>query len=99
MKPPTQLQHGIGSGIIISPEGYIITNNHVVDGATQIRVTLNDRRVFPAKLVGVDKLNDLAVIRIDAKNLSSIARVTRRSCIRGRRCWHSAVRSGTSSFL
>lgn len=73
MKPPTQLQHGIGSGIIISPEGYIITNDHVVDGATQIRVTLNDRRVFPAKLVGVDKLNDLAVIRIDAKNLTSIA--------------------------
>jgi serine protease Do len=73
MKPPAQMEHGIGSGIIISPEGYIVTNDHVVDGATQIRVTLNDRRVFPAKLVGVDKLNDIAVIRIDAKNLPSIA--------------------------
>jgi len=73
MKPQAQLQHGIGSGIIVSPEGYIVTNDHVVDGATQIRVTLNDRRVFPAKLVGVDKLNDIAVIRIDAKNLTSIA--------------------------
>jgi serine protease Do len=73
MKPPAQVEHGIGSGIIVSPEGYIVTNDHVVDGATQIRVTLNDRRVFPARLVGVDKLNDIAVIRIDAKNLTSIA--------------------------
>ena len=72
-KPQAQIEHGIGSGIIISPDGYIVTNDHVVDGATQIRVTLNDRRVFPAKLVGVDKLNDLAVIRIDAKDLTSIA--------------------------
>jgi len=73
MKPPAQVEHGIGSGIIVSPDGYIVTNAHVVDGATQIRVTLNDRRVFTAKLVGTDKLNDLAVIRIDAKNLASIA--------------------------
>src|ERR1035441_8210194 len=70
---PGQIERGIGSGIIVSPDGYIVTNAHVVDDATQIRVTLNDRRVFPAKLVGVDKLNDLAVIRIDAKNLTSIA--------------------------
>jgi serine protease Do len=73
MNPPNQVEHGIGSGIIISPDGYIVTNNHVVDGAMKINVTLDDRRVFPAKLVGVDKLNDLAVIKIDAKNLPSIA--------------------------
>ncbi len=73
MKPQAQIEHGIGSGVIVSPDGYIVTNAHVVDGATQIRVTLNDRRVFPAKLVGVDKLDDLAVIRIDAKGLTSIA--------------------------
>jgi serine protease Do len=72
MKPQPQFEHGIGSGAIVSPDGYIVTNYHVVDGATQIRVTLNDRRVFPAKLVGVDKLNDLAVIKIDAHNLASI---------------------------
>jgi len=72
MKPQPQFEHGIGSGAIVSPDGYIVTNDHVVDGATQIRVTLNDRRVFPAKLVGVDKLNDLAVIKIDAHNLPSI---------------------------
>ncbi len=72
MTPSPQIEHGIGSGIIISPDGYIVTNDHVVDSAMQIRVTMNDRRVFPAKLIGVDKLNDLAVIKIDAKDLPSI---------------------------
>jgi serine protease Do len=71
--PRSQLEHGIGSGIIISPDGYIVTNNHVVDGAVQIRVTLHDRRVLNAKLVGTDKLTDLAVIKVDAKDLPSIA--------------------------
>ena len=69
---PQQLEHGVGSGVIISPDGYIVTNGHVVEGATQMRVTLNDRRVFNAKLVGVDKLNDVAVIKIDAHDLPSI---------------------------
>ena len=68
-----QMQHGIGSGVIISPDGYIITNNHVVNGATQIRVTLNDRRILPAKVIGVDKLTDLAVIKVNATNLPAIA--------------------------
>ncbi|HUX43200.1 MAG TPA: trypsin-like peptidase domain-containing protein [Terracidiphilus sp.] len=68
-----QFEHGIGSGVIISPDGYILTNDHVVNGAVQIRVTLDDRRVFPAKLIGVDKLNDLAVIKIKADNLTPIA--------------------------
>jgi len=68
-----QIEHGVGSGIIISPDGYIVTNNHVVDGATNIKVTLNDRRILNAKVVGVDKLNDLAVIKVSASNLPSIA--------------------------
>jgi serine protease Do len=67
------LEHGIGSGIIISPDGYIVTNNHVVDGAVQIKVTLNDRRVMDAKVIGVDKLTDLAVIKIDGHDLPSLA--------------------------
>ena len=66
-----QIEHGVGSGIIISPDGYIVTNNHVVDGAMQIKVTLNDRRVLNAKVVGTDKLTDLAVLKVDAKNLPS----------------------------
>jgi serine protease Do len=68
-----QIEHGVGSGIIISPDGYIVTNNHVVDGATNIKVTLNDRRILSGKVVGVDKLNDLAVIKVNATNLPSIA--------------------------
>jgi serine protease Do len=73
MQQQPQIEHGIGSGIIVSPDGYIVTNNHVIQGATQIRVTLNDRRVLPAKLIGADKLTDLAVIKINEKNLPCIA--------------------------
>jgi serine protease Do len=75
MQGPTQpqIEHGVGSGIIISPDGYIVTNDHVVDGATQIKVTLKDRRILNAKVIGVDKLNDLAVIKVDASNLPAIA--------------------------
>ena len=72
MPQQQQVERGIGSGIIISPDGYIVTNNHVIDGAMEIRVTLNDRRVLKAKLVGADKLTDLAVIKVDAKNLPNI---------------------------
>jgi serine protease Do len=68
-----QIEHGVGSGIIISPDGYIVTNDHVVDGATNIKVTLNDRRILNGKVVGVDKLNDIAVIKVNATNLPSIA--------------------------
>ena len=67
-----QIEHGIGSGVIISPDGYIVTNNHVVDGAMEVRVTLHDRRSFPAKVIGTDKLTDLAVVKIDAKDLPTI---------------------------
>jgi serine protease Do len=68
-----QIEHGVGSGIIISPDGYIVTNDHVVDGATNIKVTLHDRRILNAKVVGVDKLNDLAVIKVSASDLPAIA--------------------------
>jgi serine protease Do len=67
-----QIEHGVGSGIIISPDGYILTNDHVVDGATQINVTLNDRRILKAKVVGVDKLNDLAVVKVNATDLPTV---------------------------
>jgi serine protease Do len=72
MPSQPQIEHGVGSGIIISPDGYIVTNNHVVDGATQIRVTLNDRRVLNAKVVGTDKLTDLAVVKVDATDLPTV---------------------------
>jgi len=67
-----QIEHGIGSGVIISPDGYIVTNNHVVDGAVDLRVTMSDRRVLPAKLIGSDPLTDLAVIKIEGKNFPNV---------------------------
>jgi serine protease Do len=70
---PPQIEHGVGSGIIISPDGYIVTNGHVVDGATNIKVTLNDRRILNAKVIGVDKLTDVAVLKVNASGLPSIA--------------------------
>ena len=62
-----RVEHGLGSGVIISPDGYIVTNNHVVDGATDVRVTMSDRRILPAKVVGTDPLTDLAVIKVDGQ--------------------------------
>jgi serine protease Do len=67
-----QFQHGIGSGVIVSPDGYIITNNHVVADATDIKVTMSDRRILPAKLIGTDPLTDLAVIKIEGSNLPNV---------------------------
>ena len=72
-QPQSQIQHAIGSGVILSPDGYIVTNAHVVDGATQIRVTLNDRRILTGKVVGVDKLTDLAVVKVNSTGLPSVA--------------------------
>ena len=68
-----QLQHGIGSGVIISADGYIVTNNHVVEGAKDIKVTLRDRRILNGKVVGVDKLTDLAVVKVSAHDLPFVA--------------------------
>src|SRR3984885_5105825 len=64
-----QIEHGIRSGVLIPPDGYIVTNNHVIDGAVDIRVTLKDRRIMTAKLIGADPLTDLAVIKVDGTNL------------------------------
>lgn len=63
---------GVGSGFIISDDGYVITNHHVVNGADQITVTLNDRRVFQARVIGTDELSDVALIKIDAENLPMV---------------------------
>jgi serine protease Do len=67
-----QLQRGLGSGFIVSPDGIILTNAHVVDGAQEVDVKLTDKREFRAKVVGVDKRSDVAVIKIDAKNLPTV---------------------------
>src|SRR5262249_46621723 len=63
---------GQGSGFIVSADGYIITNAHVVDGADHVTVKLTDRREFRAKVVGADKQTDIAVLKIDAKSLPTV---------------------------
>ena len=70
---PEQRRSGLGSGVIISTDGYILTNHHVVDGADQIKVDLNDNRTLDAKVVGSDPPSDLAVLKIDATNLPVLA--------------------------
>ncbi|HEX8148116.1 MAG TPA: DegQ family serine endoprotease [Pyrinomonadaceae bacterium] len=68
-QPPAPRQRALGSGVVISPDGYIVTNHHVVDGAEQITVEFTDRRTESAKLVGTDQPSDLAVLKVEAKDL------------------------------
>jgi serine protease Do len=70
MRP--QPMQGMGSGFIVSPDGYIVTNAHVVDGASEVTVKLTDRREFTAKVVGADKRTDVALIKIEAKDLPAL---------------------------
>jgi serine protease Do len=70
---PEQKRSGLGSGVIISTDGYILTNHHVIDGAEQIKVDLNDNRTLDAKVVGSDPPSDLAVLKIDASSLPVLA--------------------------
>ncbi len=69
---PREQQMGLGSGVIISSDGYIVTNNHVIDEAERLEVTLNDNRTYDATVLGTDPQTDLALIKIDAKDLPVI---------------------------
>jgi len=71
--PQQQREKGLGSGVIVSPDGYILTNNHVVDKGTDIKVMLADKRQFPGKVIGTDPRTDVAVVKIDATGLPTIA--------------------------
>ena len=82
---------GQGSGFIVSPDGYILTNAHVVDSADEVWVRLTDRREFKAKVVGSDKQSDIAVIRIEAKNLPTVRLGDSRSVKAGE--WVAAIGS------
>ena len=70
--PRSHREHGLGSGVIVSPEGYILTNNHVIDGATEVNVTLHDKREFKAKVVGSDPRTDIAVLKIEGSGFPSL---------------------------
>ena len=66
------LRRGLGSGFIVKPDGVILTNAHVVDGASEVKVKLTDKREFPAKVVGMDRTTDVAVLKIAAKDLPTV---------------------------
>ncbi|WP_407928079.1 DegQ family serine endoprotease [Herminiimonas arsenitoxidans] len=68
-----EVPRGVGSGFIISPDGYVMTNAHVVDGADEVYVTLTDKREFKAKIIGADKRTDVAVVKIEGNNLPRLA--------------------------
>lgn len=71
-KPTPEREQSLGSGVILTPDGTIITNNHVIDGASDIKVQLSDKREFKAKLVGTDPKSDVAILKIDASGLPTL---------------------------
>ncbi|MFN7931389.1 MAG: DegQ family serine endoprotease [Blastocatellia bacterium] len=71
-RPSPLVPTGTGSGVIVTPDGYVLTNNHVVDGADEVQVELADRRTFKAKVIGTDPPSDIAVIKLDATGLPTV---------------------------
>ena len=97
--PQQREQKGSGSGVIIRPDGYIVTNNHVVSGASKIQVTLNNNQQYDATVVGTDPATDVAIIKVDATDLPTIplgdSAATPCGWVSG--CWPSALRWAPSS--
>jgi len=71
-RPRSQRETSLGSGVVVSPDGYILTNNHVVDGATDVKVSFYDKSEYPAKVVGTDKAADIAVLKVNRSGLTSL---------------------------
>ncbi len=71
-RPRSERETSLGSGVVVSPDGYILTNNHVVDGATDVKVSFNDKSEYPAKIVGTDKYADIAVLKVDRTGLTAL---------------------------
>jgi serine protease Do len=71
-QPQTQREHSLGSGVIVNPSGYILTNNHVVSGASDVQVFTQDKKQYKAKVIGTDPRTDIAVLKIDATNLPTV---------------------------
>jgi S1-C subfamily serine protease len=85
-------QRASGSGVLITEDGYIVTNNHVVDNADELTVTLSNKKTYKATVVGTDPSSDLAVIKIDGKNLPYLYMATAMIPSWGNGCWLSATR-------
>ena len=88
---------GEGSGVIFSEDGYIVTNQHVVDGATSLSVVTSDGTSYEATLVGEDTQTDLAVLKIDAEGLTPRSSAARKTCRWPTRSWPSATLAACSS--
>src|SRR5271170_7588791 len=71
-QPRSERATSLGSGVVVSPDGYILTNNHVVEGATDVKVTFSDKEEYPAKIVGTDKYTDVAVLKINKSGLTTL---------------------------
>jgi serine protease Do len=71
-QPRSQRATSLGSGVVVSPDGYILTNNHVVEGATDVKVSFANKEEYPAKVVGTDKYTDVAVLKIDKRGLTTL---------------------------
>ena len=71
-QPRERVAHALGSGVVVSPDGYILTNNHVVDGATDVKVSFSNQKEIPAKVIGTDAASDLAVIKVEQSNLPTL---------------------------
>jgi serine protease Do len=71
-QPRSQRATSLGSGVVVSPDGYILTNNHVVEGATDVKVSFSDKEEYPAKIVGTDKAADIAVLKINKTGLTTL---------------------------
>ena len=87
-----------GSGFVVSPDGYIVTNNHVIDGATKMKVSFDDQEEIDAELVGTDPRTDLALLKIEPKKpltVRQVRREARRASATG--CWRSAIRSASAA--
>ena len=98
--PHEYKQHGLGSGVIVSPDGYILTNNHVVGHADEIHVTLMDKREFTAKVIGKDPKTDLALIKIDTNHPLPCASLGDSSKARSATGYsRSAIRSASTSTV
>jgi serine protease Do len=71
-QPRSERETSLGSGVVVSPDGYILTNNHVVEGATEVKVSFFDKSEYPAKVVGTDKYADIAVLKVNRTGLTTL---------------------------
>ena len=94
-----QVQRSLGSGVIVDPAGLVVTNNHVIEGASEVKVALSDKREFEAEIVLKDERTDLAVLRAEGREREISRRSTSpipTSCRSATWCWRSAIRSASA---